>query len=348
MVSLHTRACCLQYTHRPCRPPAASPSLILSSASRLLSRRLLLLVFMLLLASSCQWSHAALPWCGSPVDGSIPPSPTIDIPQTALPWLNNTQFSVAACTLSFEQFTAAHSDWVTCYHAPVINVHTCPRQCRRASAELLLHNATVYGNTTFSASSPICLAAIQMGVLQDDKGGAVLVDRLYPTTWSVTDNRAGNGSGSTLTPVASADSVTPSSSSHSSSVDRLPYQSLTAVSSRLEQRGGMNTGAADGVGSSDSGDSDPQLWTVRGRGVQVRQRQVAPFSPRSGHLHAWLYPQLQIRANWSTGQVRPHSNDVNLRATLNYSLHFIIGGRDGAHYMNDVSTKRCSLCKNSP
>ena len=225
------------------------------------------LLLLLLWGSLCCVTEASLPWCGDRLDGLVPPLPTVAIPRVALGWLNTTGFDAAGCSLSFEQFAAAHSDWVTCYHAPLINVHTCPQHCSRA-------NASVDGASPYSGASSICLAAIRAGLINDSSGGAVLVDRFYPPSWNTTD----------------------------------------------------------------SSSSSSTMWTVRSRRPQARQRQSAPFSPRAGHLHAWLYEEVQLRANWSLPQsALNRRTNIATMATLNYSLHFVIGGHNDTHYMNDVS-----------
>ena len=289
--------------------------------------RLSLLLLWLCWLLSVEWVRAALPWCGAPVDGSTPPSPTVPIPRVALSFLNSTSFDAASCTLSFDGFTCAHSDWRTCYHAPVFNVHTCPQSCMRAVMELRLPNATVYGSFPYAGNSSICLAAIHAGVLSDAAGGAVIVDRFYPDSWEVADHSQDPPSSTSTTDSSSAGELFP----HAAWRATLSFgvQSLEVPAGA---RGGGRVGiAVDGDGGSS--------WAVRTRSLLPRQRQTAPFSPRSGHLHAWLYPQLQLRLNWSTGAETAslEASKVNSQATFNYSLHFVIGGHNNSHYMNDVS-----------
>ena len=77
--------------------------------------------------------------------------------------------------------------------------------------------------------------------------------------------------------------------------------------------------------------SNGSEWSfiVRGRGELVRQRRLAPFPPRSGHAHVG-YPQDvsfdQTHDTFDTSPVRPAYR----------SWHFIIGGHNGSHYLNDV------------
>ena len=264
---------------------------------------LTLLIALLLLLLSCALSSvsAALSLCGSPVDGSIPASPSVPVPPPALFYLNSTAFSLPACLLTFADFEDGHRDWVTCYHAPRVSVHTCPQQCLR-SVEEAPDRARVYGSGPYAAASSICLAGIHSGVLDDAKGGAVHVGPFYPQDWSQSSTQ-------TIFPSRSRQG----SVSRGVNASQVPAEMIGPEPSPL---------------SSNS-------WTVRGRGIVPRQRQVAPFPPRSGHVHASFYPQLQLRANWSTG-VSLSGRDASLmRATFNYSLHFIIGGRNASHYLND-------------
>ena len=224
------------------------------------------------------------------------------LPPPALAHRHSANFSLAACTFSFADFADAHSDWVTCYHAPRVNVHTCPQHCLR-SVDLDPSHARVYGSGPYAAPSSICLAAIHSGVLDDAQGGAVHVDPFFPPDWS-----------------------------NSSSQTVFPGQSRQG-----SVRSGVNSSQvpADWIGPEPSPQSS-KSWAVRGRGLAPRQRQTAPFSPRSGHVHAWLYPQLQLRANWSTGLSTSGQDVTFTQASLNYSLHLIVGGRNATHYLNDV------------
>ena len=52
-----------------------------------------------------------------------------------------------------------------------------------------------------------------------------------------------------------------------------------------------------------------------------------------------LYPQLLLRANWSLGGLEWDQTRIITPDTIvsfNYSLHFIVGGRNHTHYLNDV------------
>ena len=127
------------------------------------------------------------------------------------------RFNLAACTLSFQQFADAHSDWIACYHAPTANVHTCPRDCLHAIS-LSPHNATVLGSGPYHPNSSICLAAIHAGVVDAELGGATHVSRFYPIDWSGSDTQSiypeqaasgSNGHGVTSLSVPAADNVRP-------------------------------------------------------------------------------------------------------------------------------------------
>ena len=263
----------------------------------------LVLPLVLVLLPSLRAVSSAAIWCGLPLSlTAIPPSPTTRLPAVALAHLNSSGYDRYSCTFTFHDFENAHSDWITCYHAPTVNVHTCPRDCLRSvDGDTAPHSATVVGSRPFHGSSAICLAAIHAGVVNASEGGAVHVDRFYPADWSRSDSQ-------TLYPEGAAEG------SESNGVRSLDVP--------LRERA---TPAAESSYS----------WSVRPRGVVPRQVQRAPFSPRSGHVHAWLYPQLQIRASWSTPP-RCWRNLECAEFSLNYTLHFIIGGKNDTHYLNDV------------
>ena len=261
-----------------------------------------LVLLLLLLSCTLPPSNAALSFCGVPADGSIPPSPTVLLPPPALAHLRSTNFSLPACLLTFAAFTDGHRDWVSCYHAPRVNVHTCPRSCLQ-SIGLAPALARVYGSGPYAAASSICLAAIHSGLVDDARGGAVHVDPHFPLDWS-------NSSTQTIFPLHSREG----SLQRGVNSSQVPPEWVGPEPSPLSSHS----------------------WSVRRRGVTPRQRQMAPFPPRSGHVHATLFPQLQLRANWSTG-ASTWGRDVSLmQSTLNYSLHLIIGGRNDSHYLNDA------------
>ena len=92
----------------------------------------LLLLVLCALHSLPAGVQAASRFSGFPVDLSFPPSPHTPLPRPALAHLNTTAFDLAACTFTFAQFEEAHSGWATCFNAPEVSVHTCPRHCLQA------------------------------------------------------------------------------------------------------------------------------------------------------------------------------------------------------------------------
>ena len=299
-----------------CQVPSAStdpPSPLLLLARGGVARlslsavRLLLPLILVLLPFLPAASSAAI-WCGLPLNPTaVPPSPTTRLPAVALSHLNSSGYDQYSCTFTFSEFESAHSDWVTCYHAPTVNVHTCPRDCLR-SVDTAPHSARVIGSKPFHGNSAICLAAIHAGVINSSEGGAVHVDRFYPADWSMSDSQ-------TLYPEGAAQG----SERHGVRSVDVPLPEVV-------------TPAAESSYS----------WSVRPRGLVPRQVQQAPFSPRTGHVHAWLYPQLQIRASWSTSP-RCWRHTECAEFSLNYTLHFIIGGKNATHYLNDVGAHNPKL-----
>jgi hypothetical protein len=63
-------------------------------------------------------------------------------------------------------------------------------------------------------------------------------------------------------------------------------------------------------------------YAVRGRGDYIIQRRIAPFPPRAGHVHA------QLKVPWP--------NRTQPEGEAHY--HFIIGGHNSTHYLNDGQT----------
>ena len=252
-------------------------------------------LFLLCLLHFTPQASATLDLCGSSVDGSTPAAPVVHLSNPALAYLNATRYDAYACSLTFAQHAAAHADWVTCFHAPVPSVHTCPVECLGA-----LPGAAVYGSHPYDSNSSVCLSAIHAGVLNASTGGAVHVARFYPQDWSASNTQ-------TIYPDASASA----SLAHS-------IQSAAVPPSARPLPAPLTSNS----------------WTVRGRGPLPRQRQHAPFPARSGHVHAWLYPELQLRLNWS--RAFDHWDPYEA-AFFNHSLHIITGGRNATgHYLNDV------------
>ena len=244
--------------------------------------------------------QSVYPSCGYAYDLSVPPLPRTRVPRPALAHLNGSAFDPYGCSFTFEQYVEAHSDWAPCFHSPVVNVHTCPSGCLQAALPSFDARAAVIGSGPYHHSSSICLAAIHAGAISEQQGGAVHVDRFYPVDWSGGDTQ-------TVWPEQSA----LGSVSHGVTSEAVPADEVVRPAPL----------------SSNS-------WAVRRRGAGPRQVQLAPFAPRSGHVHAVLWPELQLRANWSLGGL---NNGWLLGETMlshNYSLHFIIGGRNDTHYLN--------------
>ena len=298
-----------------------------SAASAVSLQPLLCFAALLLLAllGSLSPSQATERDCQTSVSGAVPAPPRLEWPAPYLAHTNRTAFDALGCALTFADFVDAHSRWFSCYHASSVNVVTCPAGCasglmamgalggvsdasafgsngsvhgsaRGSDASGPASSASVYGSYPYHASSSICLAAVHAGVIADELGGGLFIDRFYPMDWSNT----------------STQSIWP----HMSAVSTLSYgvQSLDVPAHLLDPS---------------PTPLDHASWTVRARGITATQRQLAPFPPRAGHTHAWLYPQLQQRANWSTG--RPPGWE-----TYRYNLHFVVGGHNDTHYLNDV------------
>ena len=217
-----------------------------------------------------------------------------------LPWTR--RFKVDACAYTFRDYEASHIKWGACYHNPSHNHMACPRDCTRAVG--LSAAAVVYGSFPYHANSSICLAAIHAGVISNRDGGGLFLSRFYPIDWS-------NSSSQTLYP-----------------------------------HGAAHGSLSNGVQSLDVSEHDSRTpapvssysFIVRGREQLLRQPQTAPFSPRAGHLHAWLYPDVQKATGWQ--QAPPYGFTQfwlsSMEPTLNYSAHLVIGGHNATHYLNDV------------
>ena len=162
----------------------------------------------------------------------------------------------------------------------------CPANCTQTTARTPARPAVVYGSFPYHASSSVCLAAVHAGIISDNVGGGVLVSRFYRHDWS-------NSSTQTIFPFTSSQGTL---SNGVSSVD--VERSLYSVPSNASE----------------------WSFTVRGRGDHFVQRRVAPFPPRSDHLHLLLH---------SEAERSPQLVTIN-------NVHVIIGGYNGTHYLNDV------------
>ena len=258
-----------------------------------LRRLVLALLFLLCSVHVLPTVRATERDCQTAVSRRVPAWPGLDWPDAFLAHSGRSGFSAQGCTLTFADFVLAHATWFSCYHSSSVNVVTCPEQC--LAAVPLSSNASVYGSFPYHANSSICLAAIHAGVISAERGGGLFIDRFFPQDWSATETQ-------TLFPLTSA------RGSLSHGVQSLDVPAAALLVPALE---------------------DSFSWTVRPRGIVPAQRQFAPFSPRSGHMHAWLYPQLQQRANWSTGAPPGWES-------YRYNLHFIVGGHNATAYFNDV------------
>ena len=161
--------------------------------------------------------------------------------------------------------------------------HRCPAGCTAASGG----GAAVYGSFPYHGNSSICLAAVHSGLTDDGLGGAVFVSRFYRQDWSAA---------ASIFPHHSANGSL-SSGVRSQAVPAAWLQQLTAPAS-----------------------ASNWSYTARGRGDFIGQRRIAPFPPRSDHLHA-TYPPRQ--------HISPDAFNL-------LESHIIIGGYNGSHYLNDV------------
>ena len=246
-------------------------------------------------------AQATPDFCGVPFDGYFRPDPVrTPLPRPALAHLNATSFDHYACAFTFQQYEEAHADWATCFHAPEVNVHTCPRGCLQAmhASSNSSSAPVVLGSGPYHQHSAICLAAIHAGAVDEQQGGAVHVDRFWPADWS-------GGATQALWPGQAAQG----SIVHGVASEAVPSSEVVTPA-----------------------DEQSYAWQVRRRGSAARQVQRAPFPPRSGHVHAVLTPQLQLRANWTANGPRTYNwASIDNVVSFNYSLHLVIGGRNDTH-----------------
>ena len=169
----------------------------------------------------------------------------------------------------------------------------CPAGCLSVD-----DGSRVQGSYPYSGASSICLSAIHCGVLDASLGGSVFVSRFYRADWSGGDTQ-------TIFP-------------HNSSIGVLSN--------------GVNSSAVPSGSYTVPSTGSEYSYVVRGRGELLVQPRVAPFPPRSGHLHAV----------WPT-QPRGFLADTQ---RLYYSFHLIVGGFNGSHYLN-VSAHSTDCCSRS-
>ena len=162
-------------------------------------------------------------------------------------------FNLSSCNLTFNAFdqyngslTRAIYDRLTIVPSVVL----CPANCTQDSS-----SSALYGSYPYHGNSSICLAGVHAGIINDDLGGGVLVNRFYPVDWS-------NSSTQTI----------------------FPYNSSSGSFSN-----GLQSRHVDPVWYSVPSDSSNQWsYIVRGRGELLIQKRQAPFPPRAGHLHFLL------------------------------------------------------------
>ena len=167
-------------------------------------------------------------------------------PRVLLPILGDAAFDARLCEWTFAELELGYANWRPCHHQGRHSVHTCPRHCSRVAA-----TAPVFGSFPYHLNSSICLAGLHSGVISDDRGGAVLIERFYPATWS-------GDAAQTIFP----------HSSHLASLSN----GVRSLEVPVEWRPSPS----------------PPLsfaFTVRTRGAVASQRQTAPFPPRAQHLH---------------------------------------------------------------
>ena len=111
------------------------------------------------------------------------------------------------------------------------------------------------GSFPYHSASSVCLAAIHAGVISDEAGGGVWVNRFYRHDWS-------NTSTQTI----------------------FPYQSWRGSLSN-----GVQSEEVDHSWYSVPSNASEWSYTVRGRGDHIVQRRQAPFAARAGHLQFVSY-----------------------------------------------------------
>ena len=191
--------------------------------------------------------------------------------------------SPSSCTATFADIDALTDD-VLAFRTVA---YLCPPNCLLSPTPS--QPPLVQGSYPYSPASSICLSAIHSGLLSPTAGGSVFVSRFYRNDWS-------NTSSQSIYPYTSAQ---PSTSNGVSS-QAVPPTSYTVPSTAEEFS-----------------------YTVRGRGELVRQRRLAPFPPRSGHLHV-AFPDYSL-FTFSLGPRTPYPD-----------YHLIMGGYNSTAYLNDV------------
>ena len=154
----------------------------------------------------------------------------------------------------------------------------CPPHCFRLIAAQQVQQPLVFGSYPYDVLSSVCMSAVHSGVIDETVGGAVLVEWFWPADWS-------NSSTQTIFPHGS-------------------------------ERGSLSNGVQSAAVPAERiplpANSTDRSFTVWTRGLRLGQRRVAPFSPRSGHLHVHYEPLYAV------------------------SILLVMGGRNATHFFNDV------------
>ena len=112
----------------------------------------------------------------------------IEPTQVVLTILRNTAYNASICSWTFAQHEDSYVNWVACHNQGRQSVHTCPVHCLRAANTSSA--AAVLGSFPYHANSSICLSAIHSGIIGDQDGGAVLIQRFYPESWDKDSTQA--------------------------------------------------------------------------------------------------------------------------------------------------------------
>ena len=197
----------------------------------------------------------------------------------------------------------------------------CPAHC-----VALARGAAVYGSFPYAGNSSFCLAAVHCGAIRDDVGGLVRslpFSALHqPVVLDLTDPHSdrsaflANGSYRVRVANVSMLELFPLNSSlpsFSNGVQSLPIQSGVTTPEQLRQ--------LEARGAAPIVPLTQYAYTVRTRGMTAQQRQVAPFSARSGHIHISNAEYLtELPSTWP-------------------AFHLVLFGRNDTHYFN-VSRQR--------
>lgn len=143
----------------------------------------------------------------------------------------------------------------------------------------------VWGSYPYHVNSSACLAAVHCGVLDDTEGGLIYLSRFRRYEWT-------NDSRETVFPFNT------SLGSHSNGVDSL---AVPASWHRVP-----------------AGPHEQSATVTVASGLFLRERRVAPFAARAGHLH--------------THRLQFSNNSALTRGTI--SVVLVVGGHNATYYMN--------------